>query len=72
MKTTDDTPDYRNMVLRMVANFPGLYTLQDDEEVDGADLVEWITNEIFQAAQLDEEIIKRARYGSPDDDEVTT
>lgn len=59
----------RDVILRLVANFPGFVT---DEEVNGADLVDWLSNEILYLSQdpeLDQEMRNRALTGTPDDDE---
>lgn len=55
----------RDVLLRMVANFPGLY--DGETEVGGADLVEWMTNEI-EALKPDGEMHARAVNGSPTGD----
>lgn len=52
----------RSIILRMVANFPGLV---DDTEVSGADLVEWVGNEIYGLLP-DAELKDRAKNGSPE------
>ncbi len=56
---------YKDIILRMVANFPGLV---DDSEVKGSDLVEWVANEIF-ALLPDSELEERAKNGTPNDEE---
>lgn len=55
----------RDIILRMVANFPGLI---DDREVNGAELVDWMSNEMF-ACIPDTELSCRALNGTPNDDE---
>ena len=60
-------PDYRDMVLRCVANFPGL--VLEAEEVNGADLVEWWTQELHAIRSQDAAINVRAYFGSPEEEE---
>jgi hypothetical protein len=52
MKTSKERREYQkyceSLVARMVGNFPGLRQVNDLKgyEVDGADLTQWISNEI--------------------------
>jgi hypothetical protein len=55
----------RDLLLRMVANFPGLALAE--VPVNGGDLVEWISSEVF-AMLPDNEIFKRALYGTEEDE----
>lgn len=54
-----------DILLRMFANFPGLVD-EHSGDVPGADLVEWMTAEVY-ALLPDAEILHRASHGSPDD-----
>lgn len=56
----------RDMLLRMVANFPGLYDCETP--VDGADLTDWITAEVC-AMKPDTDLDSHAREGSPVEEE---
>lgn len=56
---------YKDIILRMVANFPGLV---NDSEVSGSELVEWMCNEVF-ALLPDKELEDRAKYGTPNDED---
>lgn len=67
MSQTRRNREARDMVLRMVANFPGLVT--DEEDVNGADLVDWISNEVHHMSTNDPELIDRAKNGTPCDEE---
>lgn len=68
----------RDIILRMVANFPGLVLDQDecdaagkDIEVPGAELVEWLTNEFVTCRAIgDTELAKWAEDGSPDGEAI--
>lgn len=62
----------RDTLLRMVANFPGLCPCEEHEnrEVNGADLVEWVANEIYylwseNLVNFRELIEERAKSGTP-------
>jgi hypothetical protein len=57
---------YKSIILRMAANFPGLY--DGEQEVPAADLVEWMSNEIW-AIRADRELAGYAILGSPSDEE---
>jgi hypothetical protein len=75
----------RDILLRMVANFPGLVLGAEeieeinsqrdpdtqpmvDDEVNGADLVEWLTNELHHCRvhEHDRQLVQRAKHGTPD------
>lgn len=51
----------------MAANFPGL--VAGDTHVDGADLIEWISNEFWHlsANGQGQELLDRARNGSTEE-----
>lgn len=59
------TPDAaRDILLRMVANFPGLHADYEHLSVDGADLVEWLNAELY-AFSDDAELKNYAENGTP-------
>ena len=63
-KATVNPEVYQDIVYRMVANFPGLFN--GLENVSGAELVEWITSEIWYVSG-DEQLRARAKYGTQED-----
>ncbi len=58
-----------DIVLRMAANFPGL--VDGDDKVNGGDLTEWLSNEIYDLSVCDGIVaalfVDRAKNGTPDD-----
>jgi hypothetical protein len=57
----------KDILLRMAAAYPGL--VNGTDEVPGAELVEWVSNE-FHALSGDAELDERAKYGSPFTDDA--
>lgn len=53
----------KDILLRTVANFPGLYF--SDHELNGGDLVEWLSNELFHCG-IDRELAEFAINGTPE------